>query len=49
MANDGKCSHETCSCSVTGDSEYCSDHCREAEKQDLTEITCDCGHGGCGA
>jgi hypothetical protein len=47
MADEGRCSHEGCGCGVTGDAEYCSDHCREAEKQDITEIACDCGHDGC--
>jgi hypothetical protein len=32
---------------VTGDAEYCSDHCEDAADQDLTEINCDCGHPGC--
>jgi hypothetical protein len=48
MADEGKCGHEMCRCSVSGDTEYCSDHCRDAEDQDMTEIACDCGHPGCG-
>ena len=48
MADEGKCGHEMCGCSVSGDAEYCSDHCRDAEGQDMTEISCDCGHAGCG-
>jgi hypothetical protein len=45
--NDGKCGHDMCVCAVTGDAEYCSDHCEDAVDQDLTEINCDCGHAGC--
>lgn len=41
------CGHDICSCPVSGDQEYCSDHCRETERQDMTEIACDCGHPGC--
>ena len=48
MANDGKCEHEMCRCAATGDTEYCSDHCRDAAGHDMTEIACDCGHPGCG-
>ena len=48
MADEGKCGHEMCRCSVSGDAEYCSDHCKDAEGQDMTEISCDCGHSGCG-
>lgn len=42
-----KCKHEICTCSVTGDEQFCSDHCREAVEQDLTEIACDCRCPGC--
>lgn len=45
--NDNKCGHDMCVCAVTGDAEYCSDHCEDAADQDLTEINCDCGHPGC--
>jgi hypothetical protein len=48
MADDGTCAHVGCGCAVAGDSEYCSDHCRDAEDSDMTEIACDCGHPGCG-
>lgn len=48
MADDNKCKHEACSCMAPGDdSGYCSDHCKDAEDQDLVEIACDCGHPGC--
>jgi len=45
--DDNRCAHEGCGCSVGGDSEYCSDHCRDADDQDMIEISCDCGHDGC--
>jgi hypothetical protein len=48
MADDGKCAHNGCGCGVTGDSDYCSDHCESADDSDMTEIACDCGHPGCG-
>ena len=38
---------EGCGCGVAGDAEYCGDHCRKAAKQDITEISCDCGHDSC--
>ena len=46
--DDDRCGHDGCSCSVSGDQDYCSDHCRNADDQDITEISCDCGHSGCG-
>jgi len=45
--DDGRCEHEGCGCAVTGDNDYCSDHCRDAADQDMVEIACDCGHDGC--
>ena len=47
MANDNKCAHESCNCSIQGDDQYCSDHCKQAAAQDMTEIMCDCGHDCC--
>ena len=47
MAEGGECKHEACSCPVTDDESFCSDHCREAVEQDITEIACDCGHAPC--
>lgn len=41
------CQHDGCVCPAAADSDYCSDHCREAVEQDIIEIRCDCGHGGC--
>ncbi len=45
--DDDKCGHDRCICLTTDDEEYCSPHCEEAADQDLTEISCDCGHPGC--
>jgi hypothetical protein len=44
-----KCEHTTCTCEVTADDPYCSDHCREhgAHGQSDTH-PCECGHPGCG-
>lgn len=44
---DGTCKHEPCICGAAPDSDYCSDHCRDAVDQHLVEIKCDCGHGAC--
>ncbi len=44
---DNKCAHDMCSCMVSGDDDYCSEHCEDAEDQDMDEISCDCGHPGC--
>ena len=46
--DDDKCAHDGCICMVSGDSDYCSDHCSDADDQDLVEISCQCGHPGCG-
>lgn len=48
MENHGTCEHELCNCLVDEDSQYCSDHCRDAVAADMTEIACDCSHPGCG-
>jgi hypothetical protein len=45
--DNSSCKHDACVCMTTNDSEYCSDHCKEAAEQDIIEIKCDCGHGGC--
>ncbi|MGI8788006.1 MAG: hypothetical protein ACR2HG_09630 [Pyrinomonadaceae bacterium] len=48
MADDNnKCAHEICQCAKATDSDYCGEHCEDADDQDLVEITCDCGHPGC--
>ena len=46
MADEGKCGHDMCSC-PSGESGYCSDHCKDAVDQDIVEIACDCGHVNC--
>ncbi len=47
MEDDNKCAHNACSCTVTNDEDYCSEHCEDAEDQDIIEIKCDCGHSAC--
>jgi len=44
---ENRCEHAGCLCVVSDESDYCSDHCENAESQDMTEIACDCGHPGC--
>jgi hypothetical protein len=48
MADDNKCQHPACACATGDDESYCSDHCESAASQDIIEISCDCGHPGCG-
>jgi hypothetical protein len=48
MADDHKCGHDICTCTVAGSDQFCSDHCREAKEQDIVEIKCDCGCLNCG-
>lgn len=50
MADQNKCAHAACDCSVTPGGEfghYCSEHCKENAK--LTELRCLCGHPACRA
>ncbi len=47
MADESKCAHDLCVCARAENSEYCSEHCKDAVDQDLTEIRCDCGHPNC--
>ncbi len=47
MADINICEHNICNCAVTGDSKFCSDHCREATEQNINEIKCDCGCPAC--
>lgn len=47
MDNENKCAHEQCHCPAANDSNYCSQHCEDADKGDITEIMCECGHAGC--
>lgn len=48
MADDNKCQHPACACAVGDDEDYCSDQCSTAGDADIIEISCDCGHPGCG-
>jgi hypothetical protein len=41
------CAHRGCSCPVAGNEKYCSARCETYENDDITTITCECGHGGC--
>ncbi|MGI8555273.1 MAG: hypothetical protein ACR2LT_02810 [Pyrinomonadaceae bacterium] len=47
MAETKKCEHEPCSCTVSGDSDYCSPQCENAGAQGIISIECECGHSGC--
>ena len=48
MANENnKCGHTGCLCTVKGEGEFCSEYCKEAARQDITEISCSCEHPGC--
>ena len=42
-----KCAHPACECNAAPNSKYCSQYCEDAGKDDV-EISCDCGHPGCG-
>ena len=42
-----KCAHPPCNCMVDAEGKYCSQYC-EAAGPDEVEISCDCGHSGCG-
>jgi hypothetical protein len=47
MADDKKkCAHPACNCMAARDSKYCSPYCEGAK--DTTELSCNCGHSGCG-
>jgi len=45
--NPVKCAHPPCLCVVTESKEFCSEYCSAAGKDEV-EISCDCGHPGCG-
>ena len=54
MEENRKCAHKLCKCVISDGeeifgkhNEYCSDHCEEADDQDIVEIECDCGHQVC--
>ncbi len=42
-----KCAHPACSCIPEKGEKYCSSYCKDAGSDDV-EISCDCGHPGCG-
>ncbi len=42
-----QCRHSACVCPVSDGQEFCSEYCREAVRQDITEIGCSCEHQGC--
>lgn len=46
MASNEKCAHPACNCKAAPDSKYCSPYCEDAKG--TTEISCNCGHAGCG-
>jgi len=43
MAN--KCTDPACNCPAPDGEKYCSTYCHDAGQ--LTELACNCGHGGC--
>jgi hypothetical protein len=49
MANDQKCAHPSCGCTVPKGGgqygKYCSEHCKE--KGQTIELHCDCQHREC--
>ena len=45
MPQGRKCAHPACNCMVAGDGKYCSEYCHDAAE--TTELSCNCGHGGC--
>lgn len=48
MAQQEKCAHPACSCSVDPNGpfgKYCSEHCKKAGG--MTELRCGCHHDGC--
>ena len=47
MADNNKCAHEACSCTVQKDDKYCSPQCEADASSDMTSIECKCGHPGC--
>ena len=49
MAQQEKCAHPACSCSVVPNGpfgKYCSEHCKKAAG--MTELRCGCNHADCG-
>lgn len=47
MEIDHKCAYGPCQCKVEQLGEYCSDHCRQADKLRAESTQCSCGHEAC--
>ena len=48
MADEKKCAHTPCLCTVHENEKYCSNYCKDAQKlTEDTEIQCDCKHEPC--
>lgn len=47
MAEENKCGHDGCGCSIEGDALYCCEYCQEANSNDPTNEPCDCGCETC--
>jgi hypothetical protein len=44
----GICGHESCQCTVAAPEIYCSDYCRDAQKDLMASVQfCECGHAQC--
>lgn len=41
------CAHETCLCEVAEQGAFCSDYCKEAWDDNITDAACRCGHAAC--
>lgn len=44
---DRKCKHPACKCRTSGDSDYCSEYCENAQDLGVTELACSCNHTAC--
>jgi len=47
MADEKKCGHSACACTVPDHEKYCSDYCKDAQDVGDIEIQCDCKHDPC--
>ena len=47
MADEKKCAHKGCRCTVSDNEKYCSAYCHDAQDEHETEIQCDCKHDPC--
>lgn len=48
MEEQNTCRMEGCNCTVAEGQDYCSDFCRDHEKDSTgTDRNCGCGHPGC--